>query len=504
MRSEELFAQTPTILFDNKGKVIELNAAAETALNTSSAQITGLTLRQVGFTVTDQAGRTLPIARQPWILAARNRATIHNAITATISPEGKCAWQQSTSMPLQKTEKDKPHGVLTVFTDISGLMELQTRSVQSQKMEAVASLASGITHDFNNILTVIRSAVQLLLMDTDPADPRTEALKDIENETIRGAELTGQMLLFTKPPNGSKEKTRINQHILQLRRLIRRTLPRSIHLHHNLCSQELLCQLNQTNFEQIFLNLIINARDAMPNGGDVTITTSWVETEHDEIATGAKKKFAAKIQVRDTGDGIAADVASHIFEPFFSTKKHSGGTGLGLAIVHNLVRKVGGNVSVATAPGKGSTFSITLPARKARMLKQPAAADSHTRSMAGYETILVVDDETLITKSTARFLERYGYNAITAFNGDEAMDQFRLNKDNISVVLLDMEMPHLSGRQCLEQMKSLKPGMKIIMLSGHILKPGDWNPTDQGADLFVQKPFDSASLLLNIRSLIDS
>lgn len=504
-RSEAIFEQTPAILFDKTGKIRELNTAAAAALGVAANSIIGKTLKQAGMTVTDQFNRRLAVRSQPWHKASDTRAIVQNAITCITDRDGRISWQQSTSVPLQKSEKAKPYGILSVFTDISHLMELQAKAVQSQKMDATASLASGLTHDFNNILTSIRTAVQLLLMDTPDSDPRTEALKDIENEALRGAELIRQLLLFTAPENGRKEKTHICHHITSLRRLVRRTLPRNIHLHYNLSDQEFACAITPANFEQIFINLVINARDAMTSGGTLTVSTSATHLNSAmQVSSGSnRRRTAVRIDITDTGEGMPQEIINRIFEPFFTTKKNSGGTGLGLSIVHNLVTKAGGSISVESAPSRGTVFSVTLPAAKTRRIHSREETHHETSPVCGFETILLVDDEPLITKSTARFLERYGYKALTAFDGHSAVDIFSQNMDSIAIVLLDMEMPGLSGRQCLERIRIMRPSQKIIMLSGHILKTGDWNPVEAGANLFVQKPFDSAFLLHEIRHLID-
>jgi two-component system, cell cycle sensor histidine kinase and response regulator CckA len=503
-QSQTLFEQTPAILFDQLGHIVELNAAAAAALNSTPDVIVGRTLHQCGFVVRDLTGRKLGVPHHPWSIAIRTRSTIRNAITSITLPGGKCIWQQSACVPCQRIHRKKAFGALTIFTDISNLMELQTRSIQNQRMDAVAALTGGLTHDFNNILSSIRSTVQLMMLDAAPNDPRSKSLKDIENETMRGSELIRRLMLFTKPLDHSRNRTPLNQHISSLRHLIRRTIPANIHINYDLSKDDLLCPINPTSFEQVLLNLIINARDAMPEGGCITIATRQVSPEvSEEQSTRTRHKYA-ELTITDTGHGIAEELLPRIFDPFFTTKRDSGGTGLGLAIVHNLVHRSGGTVIVQKACNQGAAFTVTWPARICRhkaSARQAAASENHT--IVGDETILVVDDEALITRATAGILERHGYTVLKAFDGKSSIELFKANKNKISVVLLDMEMPDISGRQCLEQMLAMKPGQKIIMLSGHLFRPNDWKPTEAGASLFVQKPFDSAFLLHQIRNLID-
>lgn len=505
-RSRQLFEQLPAIMFAPSGRISQMNPAAETALDTRAHTLLNGTLLHHKYHVLDETGRPIPSAKHPWIVAMRTRSVVPNAITGIAMPDGRIRWQQSTSMPLRKTERQPPYACITLFTDITRLKELQAQIIQNQKMEAVASLASGLTHDFNNILTSIRSAVQLLLMDQPASDPRREILKDVENETLRGAELIKQLMLFTKPAHASHDHTCLNQHVLLLKRLIKRTLPRDIHLHFTLSEQELSVAMNPTHFEQVLLNLIINARDAMtPAGGTLTVQTSLITQANPlPVMPRSRSKTFARIDVSDTGSGIDSANVAKIFEPFFTTKKETGGTGLGLAIVHNLVHRAGGLITVDSIPAKGTTFTILLPARCVK--SQPAAETPAPASspVAGFETILLVDDEELITKSTARLLERHGYHAIPHFEGTSALNTFKEMQDKISLVLLDMEMPGISGKECMEALLAIKPSLKIIVLSGHLMTPGHWDPVSAGARKFIQKPFDSMHLLHTIRTVLDS
>lgn len=504
--SRRLFAQVPAIMFKPSGHIAQLNPAAEAALDMKADLLIGKTFRQAGCQLLDDTGRRMPRSKQPWFTAISQRSIMSNIVTGMTLSDGKIRWQQCTSMPLQKGRR-KPYACITIFTDITRLKELQTQIVQDQKMDAIAALASGLTHDFNNILTSIRSAVQLVLVDSALPNPEHELLKDIENETLRGAELIKQILLFTKPVEQSSGHTYLKHQIHMLRRLIKRTIPKNIHVHLDLCEQELRINMNPTYFEQVLLNLIINARDAMRDGGDLNIKLSVVSRGSDELPPipGTRVRTFARVDVADTGRGIAPENLSRIFEPFFTTRKDSGGTGLGLPIVHNLVRQSGGQITAESTPGKGSVFSILLPARRSKPPEiTPPLWNAASAPITGYETILVVDDEALITKSTARFLERHGYHAIPAFEGKKALEIFEKQKDEVSLVLLDLEMPELSGRDCLARILAIKPGAKVVAITGHILKPDDWNPINAGAKAFVQKPFDSVALLHIVRNLLDA
>lgn len=500
-----LLEHIPAMVFDTRGVVRMTNSAAESIIGCEHDAVIGQTLRKIGCKIVDEYGR--PMARHllPWRQKSEAAERISRVIAGIQRPDGAIAWHQTVNMSFRNGTAGRRGGCLTLFLDITPFKRSQEELVRSQKMEALGSMAAGMTHEFNNVLTSIRSAVQLLLAETGPSDPRRDAFRDIEQETLRGAELIKQLLLFSKPQSAPGRSTRINEEIDQLQRLFRRILPRTITLETDTCAGEFCVRMDPFHLRQILFNMILNARDAIDGTGAIRISTSAVAgsvlkaTDIHEARCGTY----ARIVVSDTGRGIAPENFAHIFEPFFTTKARQGGTGLGLAIVYGLIRQHRGFVGASPLPDRGTAFTIHLPARPACARRLREAQLSST-PRGRYETVLVVDDEPLITRSTTKFIEHYGYHAISAMNGHSAMDIFKDRSSNIDLVLLDLEMPETSGWACMKEMLRIAPTMPIIVLSGYLLGSEQVDPVSMGAARFVRKPFDSHELLRTMRQVLDN
>jgi nitrogen-specific signal transduction histidine kinase/ActR/RegA family two-component response regulator len=377
--------------------------------------------------------------------------------------------------------------------------------LQSKKMEAIGALAGGLAHDFNNILGSIQASAQCLRAREGLSQNEIEAIADIENRVICGAEVVKQLLSFSKPGQGISRSAILNQRIQTLRRLLKRIMPKNINISLDLPETEYSVKMSPSEFEQIMMNLVINARDAMPDGGSITIRARIIKCTASKPLPfpDAKNGTYAKIELSDTGKGIEQKNIARIFDPYFSSKHAKGGTGLGLAIVYSIVQKHGGCIMVSSTPEKGTIFSIYLPARRVSVKKLREKTATGEQPLGGGETILLVDDEPIIAKSTSHFLERYGYHTITASDGKSALREFGKNWDKINLVLLDLELPEMDGLECLKEMLAIKPDTKVIAMSGHFIQPEVWNPIRAGAKAFLQKPFDSANLLTAIRAAVD-
>ena len=243
----------------------------------------------------------------------------------------------------------------------------------------------------------------------------------------------------------------------------------------------------------------------MPRGGDIRIATciERLDKVSSEAATGARSGTYARIDVEDKGAGIPPELLPRIFEPFVSSKKSGTGTGLGLSIVYGIVRKHRGHITAHSQPNQGTTMSVFFPVRRSRKKASAVVAPRETAHRGGHETILVADDETIITKSTARFLERYGYKTFTAYDGKEALTVYKRHAEEIDLVLLDMEMPEMTGPECLVKLRELRPDLNVITFSGHIIKDPDWDPSEAGTHTAIEKPFDSTKLLDTVRQILD-
>jgi len=504
-RFRNLFSHIPSIIFSRSGSVQQMNDAAEAALGITRKELIGKSFFKAVCRVINESGKKITSQHLPWNQAFTQKRVITNVVTGIILPNGKCCWQQSTSMPLVKDSETNNSSTITIFSDITKHKQSQVQFMQHQKMEAIGSLASGLAHDFNNILTSILSAAQLLLIDLKGSPFQDcEPLKDIEAVALRGAELAKQLLLLSRP-SAPKGKTRLNERINDLKKIFRRTLPKNISLELNLNHHELLVHIVPTQLEQVMLNLIINARDAMPAGGTIKMHTSLVTFSAIEPPPldNVKRGTYARIDLSDTGIGIAPEVLPRIFEPFYTSKEHQGGTGLGLSLVFAIIKANKGYITAESMLAKGTKISIYLPAKPCKA-KQNEEKTKDTLAVNGTETVLVVDDEQIITKSTARLLQRYGYQTMTAYNGKEALDIISKHKGSLDLVLLDMEMPEMDGLTCLMKLSELKPDLKVITLSGHISKPQMWDMIYAKSKVFVQKPFDINHLLQVIRDTLDN
>lgn len=372
---------------------------------------------------------------------------------------------------------------------------------QSQKMEAIGRLASGISHDFNNLLAVIVSYTDMLIHDGVLSSPRSEDLQEILAAAMRAAELTGQLLAFSRRQVLEPRILDLNEVITSLDRMLRRVIGSDVTLT-TIPSPNLgRVKADYGSVEQVIVNLAVNARDAMPGGGRLTIETANVDldeayaTEHFGASTGPHVMVA----VTDTGTGIPREVQSRIFEPFFSTKEIGKGTGLGLSTVLGIVQQSGGSVFVYSEPGKGSTFKVYFPRTDDPMTT--ARTSVPPENLGGTETVIVVEDDASVRRALSRVLENYGYRVLHAETVNETLELCSSAK-NPSVLITDVVMPDMSGRELAERAIALRPDMRILYVSGYT----DNTIQDRGALApgihFLQKPFTPEALGRKMREVI--
>ena len=386
-----------------------------------------------------------------------------------------------------------------------GRKMVQEQLLQSQKMETIGSLSGGLAHDFNNILTGIRASIQLLLLDIDKHDRSYDDLCAIQQEIQRASDLVRQLLVFSKPSHAHPKPVNFNEQIRQMFKLFCRTIPKNIDIELNLSEQEVIAHIDPAQFEQVLLNLVLNARDAMPDGGRLQINSSVIEWNdfNTSPVPNAKPGAYACFTVTDHGTGIPPEALLRIFEPFYTTKKRGKGAGLGLSVVQAIILQHHGYVHVESQIDKGTTVFCYLPAQRMTKNRKVLAEDKEDVK-GGPETILLVDDQQSVLKFSARFLERYGYSVLKAESGMVALDLYRRHKDTVSLVLLDFAMPGMSGRQCMEELHRMDPSLSVVMMSGYVMEPGEWHPLQGGASAFLQKPFDIRYALKVIRQVLDS
>jgi CheY-like chemotaxis protein len=371
-------------------------------------------------------------------------------------------------------------------------------------MEALGRLAGGIAHDFNNLLSAILSYSEMVMGDLPETHPSREDLEQIRQAGSRAAELTHQLLAFSRRQLLQLRTLNLNTVVASVDRMLRRVIGEDIVLQTVLAAGLGPTRGDPGQLEQVLMNLAVNARDAMPAGGTLTITTADLEVRDPrtapwpELAPGRYVTLA----VRDTGAGMTRDVQERIFEPFFTTKPAGHGTGLGLSTVYGIVVQSGGQVFVRSAPGAGSTFTICLPAHTTDAEPTPVAVPSPP-VLGGAETVLLVEDEQLVRQLTHEILHRNGYRVLEAADGLEALALLRNHPGHIDLLLTDVVMPRMSGHELVELARPLRPRMRILYVSGYseeaIARQGQLT---EGIELLA-KPFTPGILTAKIRQLLD-
>ncbi len=377
---------------------------------------------------------------------------------------------------------------------------LEARLRQAQKMEAIGTLAGGIAHDFNNLLMAIQGYAFLTLMDMDPSNPLYERVRGIEEAVKSGAGLTRQLLGFARGGRYEVKTTDLNSLIEKVAEMFGRTR-KEIVIHRRCAPRLLPADVDQGQIEQVILNLFLNAWQAMPGGGTITVTTENAVLKDDEAARAeVSPGDYVRITIDDTGEGMDEKTRERIFEPFFTTRGMGRGTGLGLASAYGIVRGHQGCIGVRSEPGSGTTFFILLPASKGEIGKEAVEESSLTR---GNEMILLVDDEEAILKVTGEGLRALGYRVITARSGTEAVDLYKTNRDAVDLVILDMIMPGMGGKETFSRLREVDPSVKVILSSGYSIDGQARSIMEQGCRAFIQKPFHLADLSRKVREVLE-
>ncbi|MDR3603126.1 MAG: PAS domain S-box protein, partial [Syntrophaceae bacterium] len=402
--------------------------------------------------------------------------------------------------------KDKSGRIINyvgVSRDVTNEALLQKQFIQAQKMEAVGTLAGGIAHDFNNLLQVVLGYSELMLRRKSEKENDYSDLQKIFQAGKRGTELVKSLLMFSRKLEPKYRPINLNQEIIQVQGLLSRTIPKTIKIDLRLSGDLEPIQADQSQIGQILMNLGVNARDAMPDGGALTIETANVELgqEYCNAHLEAKPGRYVLLTVSDTGHGIDRETLSHIFEPFFTTKGVGKGTGLGLATVYGIVKEHDGLIICYSEPGQGTTFKIYFHAIQTD--ENVETLESETDIPHGTETILLVDDDEVVRDLAATVLDNFGYQVITAGNGKEALDIYMNQSGKIALVILDLIMPEMDGRQCLNELLRIDPKTKVIIASGHSVNGKVEEIFLSRAKAFVEKPYDIRNLLKNVRDVLD-
>jgi PAS domain S-box-containing protein len=394
---------------------------------------------------------------------------------------------------------------LSLFRDVTTQRRLEDQLRQSQKMEAIGQLAGGVAHDFNNILTVIQGHATMLLAGGDLNDPVGKSVEQISQAADRAAGLTRQLLTFSRRQLLQPRQHDMNQLVANMTNLLGRLLGENIALRLNYCQSTPMVEADAGMVEQILLNLAVNARDAMPKGGQLAIRIyiEHIDEAYTQNHAEARVGDFVCLSVGDTGHGISPENLQRIFEPFFTTKEIGRGTGLGLATVYGIVKQHQGWIEVESEPGKGATFRVYIP--QARQPETEAKKQT-TKIVArgGSETILLVEDEVPVCDLVSRVLRRYGYNVLTANNGIEAVEVWRQHRDEIALLLTDLVMPdRMNGRELAEKLCAEQPTLKVIFTSGYSADIVGKDFKLEPEVNFLQKPYHPQILAITVRKCLD-
>jgi PAS domain S-box-containing protein len=420
-------------------------------------------------------------------------------------------WIYELSVSLIRNPEGKPIGFQGISRDITErkraekeMAALQEQLRESQKMEAIGRLAGGIAHDFNNLLTVIKGYSQLSLMELKEGDPLKGNIEEIQKGSQRAADLTRQLLAFSRRQVMEMKVLDLNTLLRDLDKMLRRIIGEDIELTTLLANDLGRVKIDPGQIEQVIMNLAVNAKDAMPSGGKLTIETANAVLDesyarnHADVKPGRYVMFS----VSDTGVGMTPEVRERLFEPFFTTKQKGRGTGLGLSTVYGIVKQSGGNIWVYSEPGHGTTFKIYL-SRVDEPLEQLREKTTREELLRGSETVLVVEDEEKVRQLTVEILGKQGYSVLDASQGDDALAISEKHKGPIHLILVDVVMPGISGTELTKRLAFLRPETKILYMSGYtdnaIVHHG---VLEKGVN-YIQKPFTIDELTRKVREALD-
>jgi PAS domain S-box-containing protein len=482
-------AMDAMVVTDDEGRYVEANAAACTLHGLNRAELLGHRLgdhARAGFDFDE-------------VWAAMRREGRARGEMAVLRPDG-----QAREIEFTVTADFLPGSHLAVMRDVTEGRQLEAQFRQAQKMEPLGRLAGGVAHDFNNLLNVITGYGELLARALPEGGPSRQRTDHILKAAGRAAGLTRQLLAFSRRQVLQPRVFDLNAVASETGRLLDRLIGENIQLTLRLDARVGPIKADPSQIDQALMNLAVNARDAMPRGGTITIETRNADLDENYAREhlGARPGPYVLLQVTDTGVGMDADTQRHIFEPFFTTKPKGKGTGLGLATVYGVVKQSGGYIWVQSQPGRGTRFQIFLP-RVDEPLALEAPTGAETTAARGGETVLLVEDEEMLRRMTREVLETSGYHVLEAANGDEAIRISRAYPGTIQVMLTDVVMPGLSGPELARVLGDLRPRMKVMYVSGYpdddsvpMVRPAD------GTD-FLQKPFTPTALENRLRTLLD-
>lgn len=484
------------ISIDAAGRIVLANRRAEEMFGYARAELLGGRMEML---LPENRRAVHTHEREEYFARPHNRPM---GIGMELAGRRKDGTEFPVEVSLSYVEMDEGLFAIAFVSDTSQRRQLEEQLMHAQKMEAVGRLAGGVAHDFNNMLTVISGYNRMILDELSALDPLRGYAEEILKAADRAGALTNQLLAFSRRQIMKPRVMNVNTVIAQTEKMLRRLIGEDIEVKFGLDADTGNIKADPGHVEQAIVNLAVNARDAMPLGGRLTIETANAHLDETYAKThmGVTPGDFVMIAVSDTGVGMDAETKRRIFEPFFTTKEKGKGTGLGLATVYGIVKQTGGDIWVYSEPGRGTTFKLYFP--RVKEAASGTAAEEEEQSQGAVETILLVEDEQAVRELTVKMLQRLGYRVLVAASGAEAIEISGTHPGHIGLLLTDVVMPNMSGRQLADELVKTRPDMKVLYLSGYtentVVHHG---VLDVGVE-FLPKPFSREVLAKKIRQVL--
>ncbi len=495
-----IVANTPIgiMYLDNKGTIIYENPAMAKMTNVPEGEVS----KAIGKRIQD-----IPSIKDTATLEMLHNVmsgeAVHNVEIDYKSFYGKNLTLKVHAAPRRDAD-DKIIGAIVMCEDISGFKKLEAQFLQAQKMEAVGRLAGGVAHDFNNLLTVIFGHAELGMMGLEESSPVRKHFREIVSIADRTTELIEQLLSFSRKKVIKPRVIDLNDHLANMERMLRRLIGEDVELTFIRKSGVGLIKAEPAQVDQVVVNLAVNARDAMPDGGKLTIETHDVDVDEQFTAShvGSKPGPYVQLSVSDSGCGIKQELMTQIFDPFFTTKAKDRGTGLGLSTVYGIVNQNGGFVTCYSEEGMGTTFKMYLPRIEEQEDSHRTTAEAVT-DPSGKETILVVEDDRSVRELALETLKQFGYDVIESTNGKDALQMCRHREEQVDLVLTDVVMPNMNGPEFIRQLRALGKDVRVLYMSGYTENSiTNRGILDQGSE-YISKPFRPRELITIVRQVLD-
>ena len=501
-RFDQLAEQSGTIIWEtnSQGMFTHMSHLSEPILGIHPDNIIG---KMHFYDLYHESGRE--VFKNSALAAMERKQPFKNIEYCFLSGTGEQKWFSSNGIPLLSDD-----GILLgyrgSYSDVTESRKLKEQLYQSQKMEAVGELAGGLAHDFNNVLSIINGYCCMMQMEMEPDNPHREYIERVHAASGRAGDLTRNMLAFSRTQEIIPYNQNLNSIVATVGSFTKRIIGEHIHFTITTCLIPLPVHVDGGQIEQVLINLVNNAKDAMPQGGTLTIGTdhTYIDSSHLSLHGVEHPGEYAVVTVTDSGIGMDEYTASKIFEPFFTTKEVGKGTGLGLAMVYGIVKQHHGFIEVCTKPGEGSRFELYLPIINAPSTIGEVMATVGVDRTSGSETILLVEDDADVLEFMDNLLTKMGYRVITASDGREAVKRFQDHADLIGLIIMDMILPHLSGKQAYDEIVRIKADTRVLFCSGYCAKAiQQQGSLGRHAD-FISKPVPTIAFLRKVRELLDN